>query len=91
MSVQQPSILQLSSSIQTERLRGFSRSMYLNTLIKSCANAGDLQRAEHWQRQREELGMQQNVKGFGKLMEAALVMEGQRGNGLLINPLRFVV
>lgn len=59
----------LESNPRSIHLRN-ERRMYHNTLIKSCANAGNLQRAEHWLHQMEELGIQQNVKGFGKLMEA---------------------
>lgn len=41
----------------------------MNTLIKACANAGDLEAAEKWLRYLAEMGIQQNAKGFGKLME----------------------
>lgn len=41
----------------------------MNTLIKACANAGDLEAAEKWSRYLAKMGIQQNAKGFGKLME----------------------
>ena len=42
----------------------------INTLIKACSNAGNLERAEYWNQYLEKMGMQQNDMGFGKLMEA---------------------
>ena len=46
----------------------------INTLIKACSNAGNLERAEYWNQYLEKMGMQQNDMGFGKLMEAGTTM-----------------
>lgn len=43
----------------------------INTLIKACANAGQLQRAEYWLQRLAERSVRQNSKGYGKLLEAA--------------------
>ena len=45
--------------------------MLFNTVIKACANAGDLTRAEQWQQRMEASGIAANAKHYGKLIEAA--------------------
>ena len=50
--------------------RTLSERWSINTLIKACSNAGNLERAEYWNQYLEKMGMQQNDMGFGKLMEA---------------------
>ncbi|CAJ1362530.1 unnamed protein product [Effrenium voratum] len=43
----------------------------VNTVIKACANAGRLERAEYWHARLKDMNLEQNDKGFGKLVEAA--------------------
>ncbi|CAE8596141.1 unnamed protein product [Polarella glacialis] len=47
------------------------RRMFLNTVIKACSKAGDLQRAESWRSEMEAAGITPNLKNYGKMIEAA--------------------
>ena len=44
-------------------------------MIKACANAGNLTRAEYWLGYLQEMNVQQNPKGLGKMLEARCTSE----------------
>lgn len=66
--------LTFETSFQRHFESVFSRRR-INTLIKACANAGNLTRAEYWLGYLQEMNVQQNPKGLGKMLEARCTSE----------------
>lgn len=61
----------LYDKLKTVQVRPHVRRMFVNTVIKACANCGDLQSAELWFGRLQSLGIKANCNGVGKLAEAA--------------------
>lgn len=60
------------------------RTMAWNTMIKACANRGDLQRAEYWHCAMSEGQVRMNEKTYGKLIETAarVQIDGRSGDAV---------
>merc|ERR1712226_1340051 len=52
-------------------VRGRARTMLYNTMLKACARAANLDRAEFWFSEMERLNVELNHKTFGKLIDVA--------------------
>ncbi|CAE8657053.1 unnamed protein product [Polarella glacialis] len=75
------------------------KRMLFNTVIKACANAGDVQGAETWRNQMLAAGIEPNLEHYNKIIEAAAKsgdvasaekwLEAQRRSGIPVDILNY--